>query len=99
VWAQAWSEPDAGSDLAAIRSRAVRCDGGWLVSGTKTWCSRAAFADRAFGPFRTVSRALDFGALACSAQLLGAGRALRGRAGSLRPSPAEDPARGWPSGT
>jgi alkylation response protein AidB-like acyl-CoA dehydrogenase len=53
VWAQAWSEPDAGSDLAAIRSRAVRCDGGWLVSGAKTWCSRAAFADRAFGLFRT----------------------------------------------
>jgi len=53
VWAQAWSEPEAGSDLAAIRSRAVRCDGGWLVSGAKTWCSRAAFADRAFGLFRT----------------------------------------------
>ena len=53
VWAQAWSEPEAGSDLAAIRSRAVRCEGGWLLSGTKTWCSRAAFADRAFGLFRT----------------------------------------------
>jgi alkylation response protein AidB-like acyl-CoA dehydrogenase len=53
VWAQAWSEPEAGSDLAAIRSRAVRCDGGWLLSGTKTWCSRGAFADRAFGLFRT----------------------------------------------
>ena len=53
IWAQAWSEPEAGSDLAALRSRAVRSDGGWLVSGTKTWCSRAAFADRAFGLFRT----------------------------------------------
>ena len=53
VWAQAWSEPEAGSDLAAIRSRAVRCEGGWRLSGTKTWCSRAAFADRAFGLFRT----------------------------------------------
>ncbi len=53
VWAQAWSEPDAGSDLAAIRAAAVRTDGGWLVSGTKTWSSRAAFADRAFGLFRT----------------------------------------------
>ena len=53
VWAQAWSEPEAGSDLAAIRSRAVRCEGGWLLSGAKTWCSRAAFADRAFGLFRT----------------------------------------------
>ena len=53
IWAQAWSEPDAGSDLAAIRSRAVATDGGWLLSGTKTWSSRAAFADRAFGLFRT----------------------------------------------
>ena len=53
VWAQAWSEPDAGSDLAAIRASAVRAEGGWLLSGTKTWSSRAAFADRAFGLFRT----------------------------------------------
>jgi len=53
IWAQAWSEPDAGSDLAALRARGVRVPGGWLVSGTKTWCSRAAFADRAFGLFRT----------------------------------------------
>jgi len=53
IWAQAWSEPEAGSDLAAIRARAVRTDGGWLLSGTKTWSSRAAFADRAFGLFRT----------------------------------------------
>jgi alkylation response protein AidB-like acyl-CoA dehydrogenase len=53
VWAQAWSEPEAGSDLAAIRSRAVRTDGGWLLSGQKTWSSRAVFADRAFGLFRS----------------------------------------------
>ncbi|PKV85212.1 acyl-CoA dehydrogenase family protein [Streptomyces sp. TLI_146] len=53
VWAQAWSEPEAGSDLASLRSRAVRADGGWLLSGQKTWSSRAAFADRAFGIFRT----------------------------------------------
>ncbi|WP_338676096.1 acyl-CoA dehydrogenase family protein [Streptomyces sp. SCSIO 30461] len=53
VWAQAWSEPDAGSDLASLRSRAVRADGGWLLSGQKTWSSRAAFADRAFGIFRS----------------------------------------------
>ncbi|MFJ8583247.1 acyl-CoA dehydrogenase family protein [Streptomyces sp. NPDC093595] len=53
VWAQAWSEPEAGSDLASLRSRAVRTDGGWLLHGHKTWSSRAAFADRAFGLFRT----------------------------------------------
>ncbi|MEU9373989.1 acyl-CoA dehydrogenase family protein [Streptomyces sp. NPDC048255] len=53
VWAQAWSEPEAGSDLASLTSRAERTAGGWLLSGQKTWSSRAAFADRAFGLFRT----------------------------------------------
>ena len=53
VWAQAWSEPGAGSDLAAVRASATRTEGGWLLSGTKTWSSRAAFADQAFGLFRT----------------------------------------------
>ncbi|MFB6559752.1 acyl-CoA dehydrogenase family protein [Streptomyces sp. NPDC056400] len=53
IWAQAWSEPESGSDLASLRSRAVRADGGWLLTGQKTWSSRAAFADRAFGIFRT----------------------------------------------
>jgi alkylation response protein AidB-like acyl-CoA dehydrogenase len=53
VWAQAWSEPEAGSDLAAIRSRARRAEGGWLLSGQKTWSSRAVVADRAFGLFRS----------------------------------------------
>ncbi|GAA3816845.1 acyl-CoA dehydrogenase family protein [Amycolatopsis tucumanensis] len=56
VWAQAWSEPEAGSDIAALRSSAVRTEGGWLLSGQKTWSSRAAFADRAFGLFRTDPR-------------------------------------------
>ncbi|MFD9905548.1 acyl-CoA dehydrogenase family protein [Streptomyces sp. NPDC059063] len=53
IWAQAWSEPDAGSDLASLRSRARRVPGGWRLSGQKTWSSRAAFADRAFGLFRS----------------------------------------------
>lgn len=53
IWAQAWSEPESGSDLASLRSTARRVAGGWLISGQKTWSSRAAFADRAFGLFRS----------------------------------------------
>lgn len=53
VWAQAWSEPEAGSDLASLRSTATRVEGGWLLNGQKTWSSRAAFADWGFGLFRS----------------------------------------------
>ncbi|MBC7301774.1 MAG: acyl-CoA dehydrogenase family protein [Nocardia sp.] len=53
IWAQAWSEPEAGSDLAGLRSSARRTEGGWLLNGQKTWSSRASFADWAFGLFRS----------------------------------------------
>jgi alkylation response protein AidB-like acyl-CoA dehydrogenase len=53
IWCQGWSEPDAGSDLAGIRSRAVLESGEWVLEGQKTWCSRGAFADWMFGIFRT----------------------------------------------
>jgi alkylation response protein AidB-like acyl-CoA dehydrogenase len=53
VWAQGWSEPGSGSDLASLRSRAEKVDGGWRVSGQKTWSTRAAFADWMFGLFRS----------------------------------------------
>jgi alkylation response protein AidB-like acyl-CoA dehydrogenase len=53
VWAQGWSEPNAGSDLASLRSRAERIDGGWRLSGQKTWSTRGAFADWMFGLFRS----------------------------------------------
>lgn len=39
------SEPDAGSDLAAVRTKATRSDGGWLITGTKVWTSGAHVAD------------------------------------------------------
>ncbi|MER5308541.1 acyl-CoA dehydrogenase family protein [Streptomyces sp. NPDC002773] len=54
LWAQGWSEPGAGSDLAGIRSRAVRDEaaGGWRLSGQKTWTTRGAFCTHLFGLFR-----------------------------------------------
>jgi len=53
IWAQAWSEPGAGSDMAAIQSKAVRDGDYYVITGQKTWSSRAAFADWGFGIFRT----------------------------------------------
>lgn len=59
IWCQGWSEPDAGSDLAAIQSSArLAADGStWIVNGHKTWSSRGVFADWLFGMFRTDPRA------------------------------------------
>ena len=53
IWAQAWSEPEAGSDLASLRSTAKAVDGGWVLNGQKTWSSRAAYAHQGFGLFRS----------------------------------------------
>ena len=53
MWAQAWSEPNAGSDMAAITTKALRDGDYYVISGQKTWSSRASFADWGFGLFRT----------------------------------------------
>lgn len=52
IWAQAWSEPQAGSDLAGVRATAVRDGDDYVLNGHKIWSSRAVFADWAFGLFR-----------------------------------------------
>jgi len=53
MWAQGWSEPNAGSDMAAITSKAVRDGDYFIINGQKTWSSRASFAEWMFGLFRT----------------------------------------------
>jgi alkylation response protein AidB-like acyl-CoA dehydrogenase len=52
-WCQMFSEPGAGSDLASLTTKAVRTDGGWLLSGQKVWTSMAAEADWAICLART----------------------------------------------
>jgi len=53
VWAQGWSEPNAGSDMAAIQATAVVDGDDYVINGQKTWASRGAYADWLFGMFRT----------------------------------------------
>ena len=53
IWAQGWSEPEAGSDLAGITTKAVLDGDHYVLNGQKTWCSRGAFADWIFCIVRT----------------------------------------------
>ena len=53
VFCQGFSEPDAGSDLAGLRTRAERRDGRWVLNGQKTWSSGAHYSDKSFLLART----------------------------------------------
>jgi Acyl-CoA dehydrogenase, middle domain/Acyl-CoA dehydrogenase, N-terminal domain len=53
IWCQLFSEPDAGSDAAGIKTRGTRAEGGWLVSGQKVWTSGAHYASFGLTTIRT----------------------------------------------
>jgi alkylation response protein AidB-like acyl-CoA dehydrogenase len=57
IWCQGFSEPDAGSDLAALRTTARIVDDGLLINGQKTWTSNGAIATRMYALVRTDTEA------------------------------------------
>ncbi|CQD09737.1 putative acyl-CoA dehydrogenase [Mycobacterium lentiflavum] len=53
IWCQLFSEPDAGSDAASIKTKATRVDGGWKINGQKVWTSGAHYCARGLATVRT----------------------------------------------
>jgi alkylation response protein AidB-like acyl-CoA dehydrogenase len=53
TWCQLFSEPGAGSDAAGVRTKAVKVDGGWKVTGQKVWTTGAAQCNRGLATVRT----------------------------------------------
>ncbi len=53
IWCQLFSEPDAGSDAAGIKTKATRVDGGWIINGQKVWTSQAQVAGKGLATVRT----------------------------------------------
>ena len=53
IWCQLFSEPSAGSDAAAVKTKATRVDGGWTITGQKVWTSGAHYCKRGLATVRT----------------------------------------------
>jgi 3-oxochol-4-en-24-oyl-CoA dehydrogenase len=65
IWCQLFSEPDAGSDAAGIKTRGTRVDGGWLVNGQKVWTSGAHQAAFGLATVRTDPDAPKHNGITC----------------------------------
>ena len=53
IWCQLFSEPEAGSDAAGVKTKATRVDGGWVINGQKVWTSGAHLARYGLATVRT----------------------------------------------